>query len=66
MDARESQPAKDASRALRLLDAAQEAERGLPRSAALAWERAAFRAAFLHPEPGERIRAFLSGHRPAD
>jgi hypothetical protein len=54
------------SRALQLLDATREAQEGLSRSAALAWERAAFRAAFQHPEPGQRIRAFLSGQRPDD
>jgi hypothetical protein len=53
-------------RALRLLAAVQEAQQGLPAPAALAWERAGFRAAFLNPEPGQRIRAFLSGVRAED
>ena len=53
-------------RALLLLAATQEAQQGLSASAALAWERAAFRAAFLHAEPGRRIRAFLSGQRRED
>lgn len=54
------------TRALRLLEATREFQEGLPGPAALAWERAAFRAAFLRPEPGRRIRAFLSGQRPED
>ncbi len=54
------------SRALQLLASTREAQDGLPRSAALAWERAAFSEVFLHPEPGQRIRAFLSGRRTAD
>ncbi len=60
---------RDASateRALRLLTAAQEAQDGLPAGAALAWERTAFRAAFLDPGPGRKIRAFLSGQRTDD
>ncbi len=34
---------------------------GLPRGAALAWERALFAAAFLDPEPQRRVGAFLAG-----
>lgn len=54
------------ARALALLAATREAQEGLTMPAALAWERAAFRAAFLHAEPGRRIRAFLSGQRRED
>ncbi len=34
---------------------------GLPREAALAWERAAFAEAFAHEEPRRRVKAFLGG-----
>jgi hypothetical protein len=34
-------------------------QQGLPRSAALAWERAVFSEVFDHPDPGLRIRRFL-------
>ena len=54
------------TRALRLLESTRELQTGLAGPAALAWERAAFRAAFLRPDPGLRIRAFLSGQRPED
>lgn len=47
------------SRALDALQELQATQRGLPRGAALAWERAAFSAVFDHPEPGLRIRRFL-------
>ncbi len=46
-------------RALELLGNLQARQAGLSRSAALAWERAAFAEAFDHPEPGRRIRRFL-------
>jgi hypothetical protein len=46
-------------RALSLLGNLQRRQAGLPRSPALAWERAAFAEAFDHPEPGRRIRRFL-------
>jgi hypothetical protein len=46
-------------RALALLGNLQRQQAGLPRTAALAWERAAFCEAFDHPEPGLRIRRFL-------
>jgi hypothetical protein len=54
------------ARALALLAGTREAQDGLPAAAALAWERTAFRAAFLDAEPGRRIRAFLSGQRRED
>ncbi|HJW10063.1 MAG TPA: hypothetical protein VJ483_10535 [Holophagaceae bacterium] len=34
---------------------------GLPREAALAWERAAFAEAFAGGEPRRRVQAFLGG-----
>jgi hypothetical protein len=34
-------------------------QQGLPRGAALAWERAVFSEVFDHPDPGLRIRRFL-------
>ena len=46
-------------RAMVLLGNLQHDQEGLPRSAALAWERAAFIEVFDHPEPGRRIRRFL-------
>ena len=46
-------------RALDLLEGLQERQEGLPRPAALAWERAVFAEVFGHPEPGTRIRRFL-------
>jgi hypothetical protein len=46
-------------RALVLLGNLHLAQAGLPRPAALAWERAAFAEVFDHPEPGRRIRHFL-------
>lgn len=46
-------------RALELLAALRDRQRGLPRAAALAWERAAFAEALDHPEPRRRIEAFL-------
>lgn len=46
-------------RAMALLGNLQQHQEGLPRPAALAWERAAFAEAFDHPEPGRRIRRFL-------
>ena len=48
-------------RALDLLGKLQNRQAGLPRPAALAWERAAFTEAFDHPEPSQRIRRFLEG-----
>ena len=48
-------------RALELLGNLQARQAGLPRPAALAWERAAFGEVFDHPEPGQRIRRFLEG-----
>ena len=48
-----------APRALRLLSDLHIVQAGLPRSAAFAWERAAFAEAFLDPEPRRRVRAFL-------
>jgi hypothetical protein len=53
-------------RALELLAALREEQAGLPRGAALAWERAAFREVFLGPGPAQRIRAFLEGRRGGD
>jgi hypothetical protein len=56
------QPSPDADlRALALLDSLRDMQRGLPRSAALAWERTAFAGAFDDPEPARRVRAFLGG-----
>jgi hypothetical protein len=49
----------DCARALALLAHLRHHQDGLPRPAALAWERAAFGEAFDHPEPGLRIRRFL-------
>ena len=46
-------------RALALLANLRDRQAGLPRPAALAWERAAFAEVFDHPEPGQRIRRFL-------
>lgn len=51
-------PAAD-PRALDLLIALQSAQQGLPRGAALAWERTAFAEVFLNEEPGRRVRHFL-------
>jgi len=48
-------------RALALLSRLHEAQAGLARSPALAWERAAFAEAFADPEPRRRVRAFLAG-----
>lgn len=62
----EPRDASATARALRLLAAVHEAQAGLPDGPALAWERAAFRAAFLDPGPGRKIRAFLSGQRADD
>ncbi|WP_306590915.1 hypothetical protein [Geothrix sp. 21YS21S-4] len=45
--------------AISRLDDLQVRQDGLPRLAALAWERAAFAEVFDRPEPGERIRRFL-------
>ena len=53
-------------RALDLLAALREEQAGLERGAALAWERAAFREAFLESGPAQRIRAFLEGRRDGD
>ncbi len=60
------EPAQAERRALALLAALREEQRGLPRGAALAWERAAFCEAFLEPGPAQRIRAFLEGKRAGD
>ena len=49
--------------ALALLQATRAHQRGLPREAAWAWERAAFAMAFLSPEPARRVQAFLQGER---
>ena len=46
-------------RALSLLENLQTHQTGLPRPAALAWERAAFCEAFDHEGPRARIRRFL-------
>lgn len=46
-------------RALSLLGNLQRRQAGLPRAAALAWERAVFAEAFDHPGPAQRIRRFL-------
>ena len=46
-------------RALVLLGNLQRRQAGLPRPAALAWERAAFCEAFDHEGPRARIRRFL-------
>ena len=46
-------------RALFLLGNLRERQEGMPRPAALAWERAAFAAIFDDPGPGQRIRRFL-------
>lgn len=51
------------SRALGLLARTRAHQRGLPRTAALAWERAAFAEAFADPEPARRVQAFLQGNR---
>lgn len=51
------------ARALELLWATRAQQRGLPRGAALAWERAAFAEAFADPEPARRVQAFLHGNR---
>ena len=48
-------------RALELLLRTRGHQSGLPREAALAWERAAFAEAFLDEEPRRRVRAFLGG-----
>ena len=56
-------PLSPEARALGLLAALRIEQAGLPREAALAWERAAFREAFLESGPGLRIRAFLEGKR---
>lgn len=58
-----ARPAPASGRALDLLASTRTVQEGLPPAAALAWERAAFREAFLDPEPGRRIRAFLDGDR---
>lgn len=50
-------------RALDLLRWARAQQRGLSVEAAWAWERATFAWAFLDPEPGRRVRAFLEGKR---
>jgi hypothetical protein len=52
------------ARALCLLRALRAHQAGACRSAALAWERAAFAECFLDPEPARRVRAFLEGNRP--
>lgn len=59
-------PAQAERRALVLLAALREEQRDLPRGAALAWERAAFREAFLESGPAQRIGAFLEGRRAGD
>jgi len=46
-------------RALSLLEDLRKRQEGLPRPAALAWERATFAEVFDHPGPGLRIRRFL-------
>lgn len=46
-------------RALFLLGNLQARQEGLPRPAALAWERAAFAEVFDEDGPGQRIRSFL-------
>ena len=51
------------ARALALLAELRQEQQDLPRGAALAWERAAFREAFLEAGPAQRIRAFLEGRR---
>lgn len=48
-------------RALALLADLRTQQDGLPRAAALAWERAVFAEALDHPEPRRRISAFLGG-----
>jgi hypothetical protein len=52
-------PSEPCERALALLGNLQARQAGLPRSAALAWERAAFAEVFGHPGPRQRIRGFL-------
>jgi len=47
-------------RALALLEDLRRNQAGLPRPAALAWERAAFSEVFDHPEPSRRIQSFLA------
>lgn len=59
-------PADPQARALALLADLRAEQAGLSRGAALAWERAAFREAFLEAGPGQRIRAFLEGTRAGD
>jgi hypothetical protein len=59
-------PAHAERRALALLAALREEQRALPQGAALAWERAAFREAFLESGPAQQIRAFLEGKRAGD
>lgn len=56
-------PPEGDPRALALLSATRVLQRGLPRAAALAWERAAFAEAFSDPEPARRVQAFLHGNR---
>ncbi len=50
-------------RALALLGRTRAHQQGLPRTAALAWERAAFAEAFADPEPARRVQAFLQRNR---
>ena len=47
-------------RALALLKEFRDFQSGLPRGAALAWERMAFGIAFLDDEPRRRVQAFLT------
>ena len=54
-------PPDACERALTLLGNLQARQAGLPRPAALAWERAAFAEVFDHPEPSQRIQRFLEG-----
>ena len=51
------------TRALHLLASLREEQAGLPRSEALAWERAVFREAFRESGPAQRIQTFLERKR---
>jgi hypothetical protein len=57
-------PPEGDPRAISLLHDLRRHQGGLPRGAALAFERAAFCEAFLDPEPARRVRTFLEGGRP--
>jgi hypothetical protein len=54
-----AQPIEGTSRALLLLAGLRARQERLPGPAALAWERVVFAEALGHPEPRQRIQAFL-------